>query len=63
MDWKYILAKTTSIVLIATGFYHIFLSLNAIFFIYPRFTVLHCPNPLYRRPAFQSSEKPAALTD
>jgi len=35
IDWKYILTKFVSITLILSGFYHLFLSINAIFFIYP----------------------------
>lgn len=36
MGRKHLLTKAISIILIASGLYQIFLSLNAIFFIYPR---------------------------
>lgn len=38
MDLKHLLAKVISILLILFGIYQIFLSLNAIFFIYPHLT-------------------------
>ena len=35
MDFKHILTRIVSVILILSGFYHLFLSINAIFFIYP----------------------------
>ena len=35
MDLKHILTRIVSVILILSGFYHLFLSINAIFFIYP----------------------------
>ena len=37
MDIKDFVTKITSLTLVFTGFYQIFLSLNAVFFIYPSF--------------------------